>query len=199
MEKISNRNYLLVFFLVVFSAGCCNPKAIESLAVTAHSQETRNWCWAASGQMIMDYLGNNVAQCTQANNRFGRNDCCDIDLCPNPEQNHACVTSGWPEFNKYGFSSTHTTNAALSWSDLKEEISDSSNCGRRPFAFTWKWPGGGGHMMVATGYKTEDGINFVEVSDPWSPCVGDHNFITYDYYVQSPGHHTHWDDYYEVN
>jgi len=148
--------------------------------------------------MVMDYLGNNVAQCTQANNRFGRNDCCNINLCPNPVQNHACVTGGWPEFAKYGFSSKHTANAALSWKDLREEISDSKNCGRRPFTFTWHWPGGGGHMMVSMGYKTQDGTNFVEMIDPWSPCVGDHKFITYDYYVQSPGHHTHWDDYYEV-
>ena len=53
-------------------------------------------------------------------------------------------------------------------------------------------------MMVAHGYKTEEGANFVEMLDPWSPCVGDLSFITYDYYVQSPGHHTHWDDYYKV-
>ena len=150
----------------------------------------------------MGYLGTNVAQCTQANNRFGRNDCCNIALCPNPVQNHACVTGGWPEFNKYGFQSTHTTNAALSWGDLKKEISDSSYCGHRPFAFTWAWPGGGGHMMVAMGYTTirlaPVTLNLVEMFDPWSPCIGDHRFITYDYYVQSPGHHTHWDDYYQV-
>ncbi len=202
MHKGSLGKGLFLLLLIFGVGGCCTPKAIETLPATPHSQETRMWCWAASGQMVMEYLGSNVAQCTQANNRFGRNDCCNITLCPNPVQNHPCVTGGWPEFNKYGFQSTHTTNAALSWDDLKKEISNSSNCGRRPFAFTWAWPNGGGHMMVAMGYTTVPlaamTLNLVEIFDPWNPCIGDHRFITYDYYVQSPGHHTHWDDYYQV-
>ncbi|KPK91872.1 MAG: hypothetical protein AMJ94_06250 [Deltaproteobacteria bacterium SM23_61] len=204
MDKRSLGMGLFLLILIFGVGGCCTPKATESLAATLHFQETRMWCWAASGQMVMEYLGTNVAQCTQANNRFGRNDCCNIALCPNPVQNHACVRGGWPEFNRYGFQSIHTTNAALSWEDLKKEISNSCFCGRRPFAFTWRWPGpmGGGHMMVAMGYTTLSLLplkeNFVEIFDPWSPCIGDHRFITYDYYVQSPGHHTHWDDYYKV-
>ena len=52
--------------------------------------------------------------------------------------------------------------------------------------------------MVAIGYRTVDSVNYVEVNDPWSPNVGDHYFVTYDYYVASPRHHTHWDDYYRV-
>ena len=213
MDKRSLGMGLFLLILILGVGGCCTPKATESLPVTLHAQETQNWCWAASGQMVMEYLGNNVAQCTQANNRFGRNDCCNIDLCPPPTEAPQydaigncinCVCGGWPEFNKYGFQSTHTTNAALSWEDLKEEISNSSNCGRRPFAFTWKWPGpnGGGHMMVAMGYTTISllpvTLKLVEIFDPWNPCIGDHRYITYDYYVQSPGHHTHWDDYYQV-
>ena len=53
-------------------------------------------------------------------------------------------------------------------------------------------------MMVAIGYKTVDAVNWVEVNDPWSPCVGDHKFITYDRYVAGPGY-THWNDYYNIN
>jgi len=170
----------------------CTPPAQTSLAVTLRPQETGMWCWAASGQMVMQYHGVNVAQCTQANNRFGRSDCCNT---PTPQ---ACISGGWPEFDKYGFSFTRTSNTALTWDQLRAEIADSESCGNRPFAFTWHWPGGGGHMMVAIGYDTVDGVNYVEINDPWAPNVGDHRFITYDFYVESPGDHTHWDDFYEV-
>ena len=178
--------------LALVLGGCCRPPVQESLGVTLHPQETGMWCWAASGQMVMDYLGNNVAQCTQANNRFGRKDCCNS---PTPS---ACVKGGWPEFGKYGFTFATTSNAALPWTTLKREIANSVRCGRRPFAFSWHWPKGGGHMMVAIGYRSVDGVGYVEMNDPWRPNVGDHRFITYDYYVESAGHHTHWDDYYRV-
>lgn len=183
--------------VALFFTGCCKP-----LQVSLHPQETSRWCWAASGQMIMDYLGHDVLQCAQANNRFNRTDCCTIDLCPLPTepvppepQPCNCVCGGWPEFNKYGFTFSKTSDAALSWEQVKEEI-----CEKRPFAFTWHWPGenGGGHMMVAKGYFSLDGNNYMIILDPWAPCVGDERIITYDYYVQSPGHHTHWDDYYDI-
>ena len=201
-------NYLkltgFAFFLI---AGCCKPALIGSLPVQLHPQETRNWCWAASGQMIMDYLGHDVAQCVEANNRFNRNDCCNIDLCPPPTETVTydafgncvgCPCGGWPEFNKYGFDFKKTSNAALSWKDLREQISNEPNCKKRPFAFTWHWPGGGGHMMVAKGYLTVGGTNYVVMLDPWAPCVGDERIITYSYYVESAGHHTHWNDYYNI-
>ncbi|MFH2045400.1 MAG: papain-like cysteine protease family protein [Pseudomonadota bacterium] len=194
-------NYLMsIVFAFFLIAGCCNPAVIGSLPVQLHSQETSMWCWAASSQMIMDYLGHDVDQCVQANNRFNRNDCCNIDLCPPPTQStaHACVTGGWPEFDKYGFAFKTTSNAALSWEDLKEQISNESYCKKRPFAFSWHWIGGGGHMMVAKGYMTLEGTNYVVILDPWAPCAGDEQIVTYDYYVQSLGHHTHWNDYYDI-
>jgi hypothetical protein len=194
----------LSIFLIIcgmaalFIMVCCNPDPSESLAVQLYPQETRMWCWAASAQMVMHYLGHDVEQCVQANNRFGRTDCCNIDTCPNPPHTHACVSGGWPEFDKYGFTSKHTTNAPLSWEDLTEQISTASYCKKKPFCFTWHWVGTGGHMMVAHGYQTINEVNYVSVRDPWPPCVGDSYIITYDYYVASPGHHTHWDDYYDV-
>lgn len=191
--------YLIIGgFAALFIAGCiCQPQLSESLPVTLHPQETRMWCWAASGQMVMDYLGHDVSQCVQANNRFGRTDCCDIDLCPNPVTVHPCVTGGWPEFPKYNFSFKKTTDAALSWDTLRKQISTRPYCKKRPFCFTWHHSWGGGHMMVAIGYTTVMGTNYVEIFDPWPPCVGDHSFITYGRYVSPPGK-THWDDYYDI-
>jgi len=194
-------NYLIlpcVVFLFIY--GCCKPALIGSLPVQLHPQETGMWCWAASGQMIMDYLNHDTAQCVQANNRFNRSDCCNIDLCPPPTESsaNACAQGGWPEFNKYGFTFKTTSNTALSWKDLREQISNMHKCKKRPFAFSWHWPGGGGHMMVAKGYLTLQGVNYVVMLDPWSPCVGDERIITYDYYVESTGHHSHWNDYYDI-
>jgi len=145
------------------------------------------WCWAASGQMVMEFLGNNVNQCTQANNRFGRNDCCNAPV-PN-----ACVTGGWPEFSKYGFTFQKTSNAALSWTQVQNQ----TFCKSKAFAFTWAWTGGGGHMMAAIGYQTQGGVNYVEVNDPWPPNVGNFSIKTYNAYVSGSGY-THWDDYYDV-
>jgi hypothetical protein len=192
--------HLVVLFVVVSGilGGCCQPALIGSLPVQLHPQQTNMWCWAASGEMVMDYLGHDVAQCVEANNRFARKDCCTIQLCPNPVAAHPCVRGGWPEFGKYGFSFKKTTNAPLSWEDLREQISNMPCCKKRPFCFTWYWAGGGGHMMVAKGYFTLGGTNYVAVLDPWAPCQGDEYIITYDYYVESIGNHTHWDDYYDV-
>ena len=169
-------------------SGCCRPNPnIGSQPVTLNGQQTSMWCWAASGQMVMGFLGVSVTQCDEANKRFGRTDCCNS---PVPDD---CVNGGWPEFDKYGFTSQHTSDAPLSWANLKDQI----YCQRKPFAFSWHWDDGGGHMMVATGYVTIDGVNYVSVNNPWPPNVGDQYTKTYDDYV-SGSDHTHWDDYYNV-
>lgn len=159
-----------------------------SLNVTLRPQQTNKWCWAASGQMVMEYLGYPVQQCTEANAEFGRTDCCGA---PTPG---ACVRGGWPEFGRYGFTFKRTSGQALTWLQIQKEIAD----GRRPVAFSWGWEGGGGHMMVLIGYATVGDVNYVEIDDPWPPNQGDHRFITYDYFVESPGDHRHWDDFYEI-
>jgi hypothetical protein len=171
-----------------------------SLPVTLRPQETNNWCWAASGQMVMEYIDRQRAptQCAQAGNRFlgglpfglGAAFC-----CSNPTL-AACNNAGWPEFSRYGFSSVHTTDQALSWEALRSEI-----LRNRPVAFTWHWNGGGGHMMVAVGFKNADERagtpNMVAVHDPLPVNGGDRRFINYDDYVQG-NDHTHWDDYYGI-
>ncbi|HZH97879.1 MAG TPA: papain-like cysteine protease family protein, partial [Fimbriimonadaceae bacterium] len=157
------------------------------LNLVLRPQETGMWCWAASGQMCMEFVGRRtIAQCLQANNRFGLIVCC---TTPVPG---VCVVGGWPEFSKYGFTFKRTSNRALTWAELVAEID-----ANRPIAFSWHWPGGGGHMMVAYGYSDETGVQMVYVADPWAPDVGNTRIITYSHFVSSPGH-THWDDFYEI-
>ncbi|WNG18067.1 C39 family peptidase [Cystobacter fuscus] len=172
----------LASLVMVFSAANAG-----TLPVPLFPQETNQWCWAGSGQMIMNYLGaTRVSQCDQANRRLGRSDCCNS---PVPS---ACVQPGWPEFEKYGFAYNTTSNSALSWSSLVSEIN-----ANRPVGFSWGWTGGGGHMMVASGYLTLLNTNYVYVNDPWAPNVGDQYYITYSEYV-SGADHVHWRDYYNI-
>ncbi len=171
-----------------FLAGCpCTPPASKTLAVTLDPQKTSMWCWAASGEMVMSFLGHDCQQCDEANKEFGRTDCCNS---PTPKE---CVQGGWPQFDQYHFSFQRTSGTALTWAQVQEQI----YCAGKPFAFSWHWTGGGGHMMVARGYHTTDGVNYVEIDNPWAPNVGDVTVYTYDNYV-SGSDHTHWDDFYDV-
>ena len=52
-------------------------------------------------------------------------------------------------------------------------------------------------MMVATGYVTVGGIDYVSILDPWAPCAGDSRIITYAAYVSGSGY-THWDDFHTI-
>ena len=185
--KLTYLIFLLLGGLALLN-GCCTPnRMIGSQPVALRPQKTGMWCWAASGEMCMEFLGTNVDQCDEANKRFGRSDCCN-----NPVPT-GCVNGGWPEFDKYGFTSAITSNAALSWEDLKKQI----YCQKKPFAFSWHWTGGGGHMMVVVGYAVLNNVNYVSINDPWAPNVGNQRFITYDEYV-SGSDHTHWNDYYNI-
>jgi hypothetical protein len=126
------------------------------LPVSLYAQETSQWCWAASGQMIMTYLGYPVRQCDQANYASGRSDCCNS---PIPS---SCVFPGWPDLNHYGFNySTTPWGTALSWASLRSELVDIG----RPVGFSWGWTGDGGHMMVAIGAKTVGTSNYVTVNN----------------------------------
>ena len=54
-------------------------------------------------------------------------------------------------------------------------------------------------MMVATGYVTIDGVNYVSVNNPWAPDVGAMEIYTYDKFVGGAGQdHTHWRDYFNI-
>jgi hypothetical protein len=71
-----------------------------------------------------------------------------------------------------------------------------------PFAFSWQWfdpdEPGHGHMMVAVGYNTINGVNYLTVEDPLPVGKGNERVMTYSEYVSAPGQYTHWNDYYDV-
>jgi hypothetical protein len=180
--------WCFLFYAAFAAGGCCNPGPLGSQPVTLRGQETSMWCWAASGEMCMEFLGTSVQQCDEANKRFGHTDC-----CTSPTPTH-CVLGGWPEFDKYGFDfQTTAWGTPLTWDQLKDQI----YCKKKPFCFSWGWTGGGGHMMVAIGYTTIGGVNMVAVNNPWPPTGGVFEWITYDRFV-SDWDHEHWIDYYNI-
>jgi len=181
---------------------------VKILPVALQWQETPEWCWAASGQMLMNSLGpRNVPQCYEANQEFGRSDCCE---CPTPP---ACVSPGWPQFSTWNYNSNSTNwGTALSWNAAMAEI----NSGR-PFLFSWAWNGGGGHALAANGYLNIKflglSLNWIYVDNPWppqgrcgpggnasGPFGGDMEIDTYADFVGGPGFdHTHGADIYNIS
>ena len=183
---------LLCSLIALFLGGCCAPEDIGTQTVPARGQETPLWCWAASGEMVMDFLGTDVSQCDEANKRFGRTDCC------NNNRPEACVNTGWPEFDKYGFDFARTSGTPLTWGQLKDQI----YCGRKPFAFSWHWldangQPNGGHMMVVSGYVGVGGTNYVYYHNPLPVGAGSAEIKTYTDWVSGSGY-SHWDDFYNV-
>lgn len=173
----------------------CTPGTSESLNVTGHPQETELWCWAASAQTIMHYLGENISQCRQTGDIFP-NEQCPCDQCgPGRVSSPPCEAQAWPPFEAYGFSS-QDSESPLSWTRLKKEISQQPNCGKTPVAFSLHGDIGG-HMMVAFGYTSDRGINYLEVYDPYPPCTGDYKLMNYAAY-SGGREYTHWYTIYQI-
>lgn len=192
-QKLGTKALGCFILLCLPSNHCLSEQSLGSLEgsgslnVQLRPQETDMWCWAASGEMIMEFLGTHVSQCEQASKEFNCPDCCVQDV---PE---ACVNGGFPQFDSYGFKCHSTVDSPLSWENVQDQISNK----RTPFAFSWH-KDGGGHMMVVTGCFAVSGTNYVEVHDPWPPDIGDHYTLTYSNFV-SGDNYSHWDDYYDVS
>jgi|RhiMethySRZTD1v2_1073278.scaffolds.fasta_scaffold363042_2 hypothetical protein len=175
--------------LILFMLYSCSEvlKIQSSNDIQLIPQKTGKWCWAATTEMCLKYLGESgIDQCDAANKVFGRNDCCST---PVPLD---CINGSFPEFEKYNYSYSRTTNTALSWMEIKKQINL-----KKPIAFSWKYTGGGGHMMVITGYNTIDGVNYLYINDPLEVNVGSKYAISYTEFVSGPTH-THWDDFYNL-
>lgn len=159
------------------------------LSTHLRAQETSDWCWAASAEMVMETLGKRVPQCEQARSQGF----CSSDCCGNPTP-LCCIQSGWPQFEKFSYDSKYF-DRALTWDELKTEL----GVHRRPVAFSYHHSRGSGvnHMMVAYGFEEHGLIRLVHVLDPWPPRIGDCREISYSEYINTPTTR-HWRDYFEV-
>lgn len=192
-------NLALIFKLVLlflFLQGCCIPSnLVGSINNTLRPQETNNWCWAATTQMIAQNEGKSVTQCDLANHRFSKTNCCDVQntgsSCPKTDD---CNTPGWLELDYAGLKLSESATA-LSWAKLKRSI----YCSKDVLGYAYGTSGVVGHVVVIKGYISIEGTNYVILNDPWSPCTGSERMITYDTYVDPSGTSTHWNTWYAVS
>jgi Papain-like cysteine protease AvrRpt2 len=177
------------------SMAACIPPPSYNLGVPLHGQLTKMWCWAASGEMCMHYFGRDVPQAVQANDFFNHHDCGNSPTPP------ACINGGWPQFGKYKFDAKQTTDEQpLPWNTINDQIA----CKKKPIAFAWHWWGGGGHMMVITGYLTvptgqAHPQRILTVYNPLPMRQGTVENMPYEFYDKAAGHHRHWRDFYDIS
>lgn len=183
MRKLS----LLLMALTLFIGLPVRDARAETvlLQVPLIGQKTNMWCWASTLEMSVALTGAAVSQCSQSNAKFNRNDCCNT---PTPA---ACINGGWPDYDRVNYNSAKTAwGVALTFDQLKAEIK-----ANRPVNFDWQWVGGGGHIMVATGFDDNFGEQWVHMHDPWPPDTGTSRWITYAEYVSAANQYTHGLDY----
>ena len=162
------------------------------LDVRGYAQEAEQWCWAASGQAVMEFLApelrTEVCQCRQAELRLSGLKCCSPgDSCTQlGDADPLCRDPGWPDFRRYGFDFRTTCDPVpqsdwdrcegkpLGWEQLTGEIRSG-----RPVVFSQR-PSGQrpevalGHSMIAFGFTAtvEQGMEkrWVLVFDPKRIC-----------------------------
>jgi hypothetical protein len=188
----------LVILLACALPGCYAGMPGSYRAVELHGQQTASWCWAATNEMLSEFVGSRIRQCDQANTLFprGRSDCCSGG-CPKSE---ACNMPGYPTtaLKIFGFTFKESFTP-LTWRQLTEQFDDR----KKPFAYSYAPIGGRvGHMVVIYGYKTIDGKKFLYVNDPWPPCDKDGPggsviILPYEEYA-NPSDRVYWSTVYDI-
>lgn len=182
--------------LTLFAGACCSPDNSTSITLTdaLRPQETSNWCWAATTQMLAEHFSLATTQCALANHRFGKTNCCtpatEGVACPKTAD---CNTPGWLELDFVGLKFSETSTA-LSWRRVKKQL----YCRNKPMAYAYGTPGVVGHVLEVKGYIVVAGTRYVVLNDPWSPCSGSERLITYEQYVDPAGTATHWNTWYDL-
>jgi hypothetical protein len=149
----------------------CTPPDAYELDVPYFCQQDDALCWAACGQMIMNYLGHNVDQCAQVDDANKRNN--RITDCCHHFGEADCSEGGWPHFEDFGFT-VSSNQVAMSWDKVREQI----YCKHKPFAWSWCYVPCNpsdlerniGHMFVVYGYAITNGVKELLVYNTEPAC-----------------------------
>ncbi len=203
MLQIGSRAILVGLAVLMSGMSGCDEKV--ELQVPLNPQETYNWCWAASAQMVKNFIhpglnaGVDLQQCDEASKAFTKS------CCP-PTVLSDCDLTGMPDFRAPDFKSLDTWPPGpepnpplppLDWKIIKQEIKGAG----RPFVFVAASVGGGAHVMVIRGFKYDahKRVRSVLVNDPWPTNVGATYYQTYEWYAgQSTDSDWHWRDIYGI-
>ena len=190
-----------------FAREACQER---TLGLRYAPQAGRSWCWAASGQMVMEFLGEpagRACQCRQAQAVLGVGGCC--------APAGSCVPAFVERPRAYGFAYRTTCDALpgrqddpgcgarpLAWRALTVEV-----CAGRPMIASFRTPGAAvGHMVVVKGFSTHGGrrvllVDPAQLCPPGRDCEGelDEGFwVPYDEYAAGWGGRVHWVDFYGI-
>ncbi len=139
----------------------------RTLNVPLVTQEHSQWCWAGSSKAVLSYYAKTPSQCQIVNWAYGLNYACGnttFNWNSYANQPNSMYGSGGSVQNilrNWGVPNT-AYNYASSWSSVVYDIN-----ANRPFVIRYGWTGGGGHIMVGTGYETYNGTNYIYIMNPW--------------------------------
>lgn len=196
----------------------------RSLSLRYAPQESGAWCWAASGQMVMDWLGETAertCQCRQAERLSGVTACCaPSGACVRAaEAPPGCDDARWPAFvdrpdlYRFQFKTTcdalpgrHADDACdakpLGWQELAAEI-----CAGRPVLAALRVAESPvGHVVVVKGISTRP-YRRVLVVDPKQLCprgrdcegeLDEGFWLSYDEFAAGWDGRSHWVDFHGI-
>lgn len=199
-----NRSLALVALLSVALSSELLAQAKSSsgrlLKVPYRPQRASNWCWAASGSMIMQHWkaqDPNAQIRTQCEQVFAYYNA----MYPSNQQTPNCPMDSVPKilnitgnpFSAGESYSKSTSSTPLSWDSVKAQINNNM-----PIATMWRWMGvtdsteqyAGNHWLVVDGYSQVKGVNYITYCDPWASDSAVHKIIPFSEY-QQPGRYVY--------
>jgi hypothetical protein len=202
--------------------GC--QERVLTLPFSPQAGRANNWCWAATGQMLMELLGaepSKACQCQQAEEVLGVTGCCvtPASCLPTDDLPARCDRPRWPAFvekpEHYSFDYKTTCDTLkdrqddeaceskpLGWTALTSEL-----CVGRPVIASLRFRGSSrGHTVVVKGFSTRPHprvlvVDPVRLCPSGRDCEGelDEGFwLSYDEYAAGWGGMVHWVDFYGI-
>lgn len=196
----------------------------RTLSLRYSPQEGRHWCWAASGQMVMEWLGEkpqHACQCRQAEQVLGVTGCCasSTSCTRAADAPAACDEPRWPGFvdrpERYRFHYETTCDdlpgrqddvacdlRPLGWRELTAEI-----CAGRPVLAALRAAGSTqGHVVVVKGFSTRPHrrvlvVDPIQLCPPGRDCEGELDeafWLSYDEFAAGWGGRRHWVDFHGI-
>jgi Papain-like cysteine protease AvrRpt2 len=123
------------------------------------SQKETKWCWAACAQMVLQFYGKAVEQCSLAAQLFGYLGCCSeasSPLCNNPAQ----VPDIADVYTGNGYTAT-LINDSIPFEALQTEIN-----ANHPVEVGFDWNNNNGHQVLVCGWSIDSTGPLLLVNDP---------------------------------
>jgi len=214
---------ILVTSVPASAREACQERTL-GLLYSPQASGAENWCWAASGQMVMEWLREQpekTCQCRQAGQVLGVKGCCasSSSCLPAEDVPRECDEPRWPAFAeapatyRYDYKTTcdglpnrqddlACEGKPLGWHDLANEL-----CAGRPVLASFRSRGSPrGHMVVVKGFSTHPSRRVLltdprQLCPPGRDCEGeiDEGFwLSYEEFAAGWGGRAHWVDFYGI-